>query len=99
MPRSSELQWNVGFNISTTKTKILKLPENGVLNNRVGGVYVWDNASSDYRWMGGLQEGGRIGDFYAWQQDGIYKSDAEAANAAVDLTMPFANKTKYGGVM
>lgn len=97
MPRSSELQWNVGFNISTTKTKILKLPENGVLNNRVGGVYVWDNASSDYRWMGGLQEGGRIGDFYAWQQDGIYKSDAEAANAAVDLTMPFANKTKYGG--
>ncbi|MVZ62922.1 SusC/RagA family TonB-linked outer membrane protein [Sphingobacterium humi] len=97
MPRSSELQWNVGFNVSTTKTKILKLPENGVLNNRVGGVYVWDNASSDYRWMGGLQEGGRIGDFYAWQQDGIYKSDAEAANAAVDLTMPFANKTKYGG--
>lgn len=97
LPRTSALGWNVGFNISTTKTKILKLPDNGVLNNRVGGVYVWDNASNGYAWMGGLQEGGRIGDFYGWQQDGIYRTDAEAANAPVDLTMPFADKTKYGG--
>ncbi|WP_222867789.1 SusC/RagA family TonB-linked outer membrane protein [Sphingobacterium phlebotomi] len=97
LPRTSALGWNVGFNISTTKTKILKLPDNGVLNNRVGGVYVWDNASNGYAWMGGLQEGGRIGDFYGWQQDGIYRTDAEAANAPMDLTMPFADKTKYGG--
>lgn len=97
LPRTSELAWNIGFNITTTKTKILKLPDNGVLNNRVGGVYVWDNAAGGYAWGGGLQEGGRIGDFYGWLQDGIYSTDSEAANAPVDLTMPFANKTKYGG--
>lgn len=97
LPRTSELSWGVGFNITTTKTKILKLPENGVLNNRVGGVYVWDTGSGDYAWKGGLQEGGRIGDYYGWQQDGIYSTDTEAANAPVDLTMPFADKTKYGG--
>ena len=97
LPRESQLGWNVGFNISTTKTKILKLPDNGVLNNRVGGVYVWDDASGDYAWKGGLQEGGRIGDYYSWLQNGIYSTDADAASAAVDLTMPFADKTKYGG--
>src|SRR5690606_39476242 len=93
----SALGWNVGFNISTTKTKILKLPDNGTLNNRVGGVYVWNEASNGDAWMGGLKEGGRIGELYCWQQDGIYRTDAEAANAPMDLTMPFADKNKYGG--
>ena len=97
LPRTSELSWNVGFNITTTKTKILKLPDNGVLNNRVGGVYVWDNAAGGYAWGGGLQEGGRIGDYYGWLQEGIYSTDAEAENAPNDLTMPFADKTKFGG--
>lgn len=97
LPRTSELSWNVGFNITTTKTKILKLPDNGVLNNRVGGVYVWDNTAGEYAWGGGLQEGGRIGDYYGWLQEGIYSTDAEAENAPNDLTMPFADKTKFGG--
>lgn len=96
-PRSSDLKWNVGFNISTSKSKILKLPYNAVENNRVGGVYAWDPSVNGYNWLGGLQEGGRIGDFYAWEQVGIYKSDAEAKGAPLDLTMPFADKTKYGG--
>ena len=93
----SPLAWDISFNASTTKSKILKLPENGAENNRVGGVYVWDPSINGYNWLGGLQEGGRIGDFFAWQQVGIYSTDEEAKSAPIDQTMPFADKTKYGG--
>ncbi|WP_270089041.1 SusC/RagA family TonB-linked outer membrane protein [Sphingobacterium sp. SYP-B4668] len=95
--RSSPVRWDLGFNLSTVKSKIIKLPENGVKHNRVGGVYVWDASMNGYNWLGGLQEGGRIGDYYAWQQVGIYATDEEAKKAPTDLTMPFADKTKYGG--
>ena len=97
LPTDSKFQWDVSFNASRVKTKILKLPSNGTKNNRIGGFYVWDESVKDYAWVGGLQEGGRIGDLYAWKQIGIYSTDAEAANAPVDMTMSFADKTKYGG--
>jgi len=97
LPSESEFQWDVSFNASKTRHKILKLPENGIKNNRVGGNYVWDPSINDYNWLGGLQEGGRIGDFYSWKQIGIYSTDEEAASAPLDLTMSYADKTKYGG--
>lgn len=97
LPSESPLQWRVSANASLTKHKILALPENGTENNRVGGVFVWDASIGDYAWKGGLQEGGTIGDFYAWKQIGIYATDEEALNAPVDMTMPFTDKTKYGG--
>ena len=65
MPKRSELQWELGFNASHVKTKIRKLPENGVERNRVGGYYAWNPEINDYDWVGGLQEGGRIGDLFA----------------------------------
>jgi TonB-linked SusC/RagA family outer membrane protein len=97
LPVESPLQWRVSANASLTKHKILRLPDNGTENNRVGGYLVWDESIGDYAWKGGLQEGGRIGDFYAWKQVGIYATDEEAVNAPVDMTMPFTDKTKYGG--
>lgn len=94
---SSPVQWNIGFNASKVKNKILRLPDNGIENNRIGGVYVWDPARSDYAWLGGLQEGGTIGDAYAYKQLGIYSTDEEAANGPVDMIIPGTDKTKYGG--
>ncbi|MFR7878791.1 MAG: hypothetical protein ACLU4J_21650 [Butyricimonas paravirosa] len=44
MQRSSGmvgLQWNVAMTATHTKHKILRLPENGAENNRIGGEYVW----------------------------------------------------------
>ena len=38
--------------------KILKLPDNGVENNRIGGEYIWDAKLGKHTWQGGLQEGG-----------------------------------------
>ena len=98
MPKRSELKWELGFNASHVKTKIRKLPENGVERNRVGGYYAWNPEINDYDWVGGLQEGGRIGDLFAWKSLGIYATDEEAkADPVVDMMDPYEDKTKYGG--
>ena len=85
MPASSAFQWQTSFNAAQIKNKILKLPPSGVENNRVGGIQIWDPASKTYVWAGGLQEGGRIGDLFAYKQLGVYATDAEAASAPVDM--------------
>ena len=94
---SSALQWTVGFNYGTVKSKILKLPFNGVANNRIGGVLVYDPSVKDYRYLGGLQEGGKVGDYYAYKQIGIYATDEEAAKGPKDMVIGLTDKTKYGG--
>lgn len=97
LPRESAVQWLLSFNASKVKNKILKLPDNGIENNRIGGIYVWDPARGDYAWLGGLQEGGRIGDLFAYKQLSIYATDEEAAEGPTDMIIPGADKTKYGG--
>ncbi len=94
---SSRVQWDISFNASKVKNKILTLPYNGTENNRIGGYYLWDTALSDYRWMGGLQEGISPGELFAYKQVGIYATDEEAAKAPVDMLISVSDRTKYGG--
>ncbi len=94
----SAVQWTLGLNAGYTKATITKLPDNGIENNRISGVYVYDPEIGDYAWRGGLQEGGRIGDMYAYQMAGVYATDAEAANSGVlDTYGSAVDKTKFGG--
>ncbi|RRB07471.1 SusC/RagA family TonB-linked outer membrane protein [Larkinella rosea] len=93
----SGFNWNAGFNIATNQQKILKLPANGNERNRVGGVLVYDPETGKNEWRGGLQEGGRIGDYYAYKQLGIFATDEEAAAAPIDNIVPLASKVKFGG--
>lgn len=97
LPPTSSLQWDAGFNISTVKNTILRLPDNGVENNRIGGVEVWDENAGAYVWKGGLQEGGTMGDYYAYQMLGVYATDEEASGAPLDALTPIADKNVYGG--
>lgn len=92
-PRSG-FQWNISFNVTKVKNKILKLPFNGAERNRIGGLYIWDPAKKDYSWAGGLQEGGRIGDLFMYKQTGVYATDEEAAAGPADL---ISNVTRLGG--
>lgn len=96
LPAASPFQWQLSFNAAKVKNKILELPFNGVENNRIGGIYVWDPAKGDYGWLGGLQEGGNMGDMYAYEQLNVFATDAEAASAPIDMIMT-GNRTKYGG--
>jgi TonB-linked SusC/RagA family outer membrane protein len=97
LPGSSPIQWDLSFNASKVTNKIAKLPNNGVARNRIGGVYVWDPSTGAYDWLGGLQEGGRIGDMYAFKLTGVYATDDAAAKGPVDQLVNTTNKTKYGG--
>jgi hypothetical protein len=92
-----DFSWNVSFNSSYNKNKILKLPENENENNRIGGFFVYDPALGDYTWKGGLQEGGIMGDYYGFQHQGIYATDAEAAEGPLDMVIALADKTSKGG--
>lgn len=97
LPRSTAFQWNVSFNAAYVTNKILKLPYNGILNNRIGGVYIWDAKKNAYAWEGGLQEGGTIGNLYGYKQLGLYQSDGDAAKGPYDIIVDGADKTKFGG--
>lgn len=95
--RGQHFDWNLSLNTSFNKNKILKLPENGNLNNRVGGFLVYDEATGENVWKGGLQEGGAVGDMYGYKQIGIYATDEEAAAGPLDQIVATSDKTKYGG--
>lgn len=95
---TASVQWMLGFTAGYTKATITKLPDNGIENNRIGGVYVYDPELGDYAWKGGLQEGGRIGDMYGYKFMGVYATDAEAASSGIlDSYGSSVNKTRYGG--
>jgi hypothetical protein len=88
MPSSSAFQWETSFNAAQIKNRIHKLPPTGVPRNRVNGELMWisgQGADAVYDYKGGLQEGGRIGDMFAFKQIGVYATDADAASAPTDL--------------
>jgi len=98
LPAQSDFQWDASFNVSFVKNKILELPDNGVENNRVGGINIWDPSIQDYTWAGGLQEGQPIGNMYGFVQEKIYTTDEEAlADPVVDQIVTVTDKTKFGG--
>ena len=94
-PARSNFKWIASLNASHTSRKILKLPYNGVPKNRQGGVYVYDPSIKGYAYLGGLQEGGTLGDLFTYQQIGVYATDEEAAKALPDAVAN--NRKKFGG--
>lgn len=93
----SGFNWSLSGNASFNKNKILKLPDNGEENNRIGGVQVYDPGSGELIWVEGLQEGHTIGDYYTWQHLGVYATSADAAEAPLDPIITRPDKTKVAG--
>lgn len=81
--------WQVDFaaNFAYNANKILKLPNNGLENNRQGGFQVWDPSQKKMIWVGGTQEGQDPNVAYAYVADGLYRTQAEldAHGNRVDL--------------
>ena len=90
---SNGLTWDVAGNVSFVKNTILKLPFNGNVNNRQGGLQVWDPKSNQLVWVGGLQEGQTIGDIYGYKQLSIFKDAADVAAVAGNRLDRIANVT------
>ncbi|MET3025588.1 TonB-dependent receptor [Flavobacterium sp. UW10123] len=88
---------NVGANVSHNTNTIEKLPFNGNGNNRIGGTEIWDTKSGKYVYVGGLQEGQKIGNFYAHKQLYILSTQAEADAYNAKVHDTYVTKTAASG--
>ena len=70
---SKGFNWSMTANVASVANKIIRLPDNPNDKNRQGGLQVYDPKSKSYVWVGGYQEGGRLGDIYAYKQEGIFR--------------------------
>ncbi|MEZ0182243.1 MULTISPECIES: TonB-dependent receptor [Flavobacterium] len=88
---------NVGANVSHNTNTVEKLPFNGNTNNRIGGTEIYDVKSGTYKYVGGLQEGQKIGDFYAHKQLYILSTQAEADAYNLKVQDTYVTKTAANG--
>ena len=77
--RIKDFTWNLGLTYYSVKNYAKKLPENGVDKNRQGGTEIYDPQTGGTKYVGGLQEGERVGldVITAYVFDGVYHTQAE----------------------
>jgi TonB-linked SusC/RagA family outer membrane protein len=75
--QTADWNWNIGANISYNKNTVVKLPDNGLPNNRQGGAQIYTGKGNDLVWIGGYQEGKEPGVLYVFKSEGIYKNESE----------------------
>ena len=71
--------WTVNFsaNMAYNTNKVLKLPENGLLNNRIGGFEVYDPKTGQLVFVGGTQQGQDPNVAYAYVAQDLYRTQAD----------------------
>lgn len=77
---------NLALNGAYNRNKIVKLPDNGLKNNRQDAQQVYDPKTGDLIWVGGYQEGQTPGDIYGPRALGIYTSLSEIPENLIDKT-------------
>src|SRR5690606_32740343 len=92
---TKNVTWDVNLNFAFNTSLALKLPQNGELKNRIGGNFVFNKRSKDYIKVGGLAEGERFGERWAYNFLGVYATDEEAAGAPYDVEA--GGRVKVGG--
>ena len=75
--RSQDFNLTFSANAAYNANKILKLPNNGVANNRQGGLQIYDPNTKQVIWVGGWQEGQDPNQAYAYVAEGIYRTQAD----------------------
>lgn len=97
-----DFRWNAGFTFFTNKSFVLSLPENGNEFNRQGGTQVFNPVTGEVEWVGGLQEGKRVGldEIVTYGQDYVYKDQAAVEEHASreDVLLPNRFKRYPGDV-
>lgn len=100
--RKKDFSWNAGFTFFTNRSFVVSLPDNGNEFNRQGGTQIFNPATGELEWVGGLQEGKRVGldEVVVYVQDYIYKDQAavEAHADREDVLLPNRFKRYPGDV-
>jgi len=76
---TENFKWNSKLTWSFVKNKVLKLPDNGRENNRIGGITLDDGTA-----FGGTAEGEPLYRYYGYRVEGILQNPAQAAGARFD---------------
>jgi TonB-linked SusC/RagA family outer membrane protein len=71
--------WETSFAWGFVKNKVVALPDNGQVKNRIGGIYLPDGQS-----FGGIAEGESLYRIYGYKSEYIIDTDEQAANARYD---------------
>ena len=75
---------NLTLNGAYNRNKIIKLPYNGLDNNRQSAFQCYDPNTGKLIWVGGYQEGQEPGDLYGFVAEGIYRDYSEIPGELVD---------------
>lgn len=97
--RTGGFTWNTNLTFAYNQQMITKLPANGREKNRQGGALVFNPATGKEEFVGGLAEGERPLGLWAFRADGIFTTNAEAAEWSGRVRdLPAAvQKTKVAG--
>ncbi len=98
--QTKDINWTIGANIAYNKNTIVKLPDNGLENNRQGAYQVYSGKdATDLVWVGGYQEGQEPGVLYVWKSEGLYKDASEIPADRIVKPITFqgaTTRTLYG---
>lgn len=75
--RKKDWQLDIAVNTAYNSNKILKLPNNGLENNRIGGIQIYDPELKKVVWVGGFQEGRDPNIAYAYVAQDLYRTQAD----------------------
>lgn len=93
--QNKQLTWQFGINAARNKNTILKLPYNGIENNRQGGQQIYDPKTGNVIWVGGFQEGQEWGEVFGFVSEGIIRDAKDLADYnKIDLA---AGQVWYNG--
>lgn len=97
--RSEDVSWYLSGTFTHYKNYVVELPTNDNKLNRQGGVQIY-NSNGELEYVGGLQEGQRVGTdlIVTYIQDHIYTNEADVAQdeGRIDVLLP-DNTKRYPG--
>ncbi|HMR92682.1 MAG TPA: SusC/RagA family TonB-linked outer membrane protein [Chitinophagaceae bacterium] len=83
--RTKDVQVDFNFNLAYNANKVLKLPHNGLENNRIGGTQVYDPKTGRVIWVMGTQQGQDPNVAYAYVAEDLYRTQADLDKYAANL--------------
>ncbi|MFV0344736.1 MAG: SusC/RagA family TonB-linked outer membrane protein [Bacteroidales bacterium] len=98
--KNNAFRWNMGVTYYSVRNYAKSLPTNGVDNNRQGGQEIYDPSTGGTIYVGGLQEGERVGNdlITAYVFDGVYQTQEQIdADAGRRVEFAYDKDTRYLG--
>ncbi|MDO5608563.1 MAG: SusC/RagA family TonB-linked outer membrane protein [Capnocytophaga sp.] len=98
--KTEDFEWDFGAVYYRVRNFAKQLPDNGIDKNRQGGTEIYDPSTGTNIYVGGLQQGERVGNdlIVAYVPEGIYTTQAEIdADAARTVEFAWQKSTRFLG--